>query len=194
MTRSGPFTSIYNFCERVDLSGVNRRVIESLIRAGAMDSLHGTRSQLFAVIDSAMETGQRAQRDQAQRTDRPVRHGVRLQRILRLNLPLPNVPDWTDAEKLANEKEMLGFYVTGHPLDAWIDKVCELGKQNSETLEGLEKGADVAICGMITSIQRRRNKEGKPWAMFQLEDKLGAVECMVFTTQYEQLLQHACRG
>ena len=59
----GPFTSIYNFCERVDLSGVNRRVIESLIRAGAMDSLNGTRSQLFAVIDSAMETGQRAQRD-----------------------------------------------------------------------------------------------------------------------------------
>ena len=69
------------------------------------------------------------------------------------------------------------------------DKVCELAKQSSETLEGLEKGADVAICGMMTAIQRRRNKEGKPWAMFQLEDKVGAVECMVFTTQYEQLLQ-----
>ncbi len=86
-----------------------------------------------------------------------------------------------------NEKELLGFYVTGHPLDAWIDKVCELGKHSSETLEGLEKGADIAICGIMTGIQRRRNKEGKPWAMFQLEDKLGAVECMVFTTQYEQV-------
>jgi DNA polymerase-3 subunit alpha len=102
--------------------------------------------------------------------------------------PLPNLPDWTNAEKLANEKELLGFYVTGHPLDAWMDKVCELGKQSSDTLEGLEKGADVAICGMMTGLQRRRNKEGKPWAMFQLEDKVGAVDCMVFTSTYEQVL------
>ena len=69
-----------------------------------------------------------------------------------------------------------------------MDKICELAKQSSDTLEGLEKGADVAICGMMTGLQRRRNKEGKPWAMFQLEDKLGAVECMVFTTTYEQVL------
>ena len=83
---------------------------------------------------------------------------------------------------------MLGFYVTGHPLDAWMDKVSELATHSSDTLEGLEKGADVAICGMMTGLQRRRNKEGKPWAMFQLEDKVGAVECMVFTTTYEQVL------
>jgi DNA polymerase-3 subunit alpha len=79
--------------------------------------------------------------------------------------------------------------VTGHPLDAWMHKVSELAKQTSDTLEGLEKGADIAICGIMTGIQRRRNKEGKPWAMFQLEDRVGAVECMVFTTCYEQLLQ-----
>jgi DNA polymerase III alpha subunit len=63
--RDGPFLSIYDFCERVDLTAMNRRVVESLIRAGALDGLHGTRSQLFGAIDSAMETGQRAQRDKA---------------------------------------------------------------------------------------------------------------------------------
>jgi DNA polymerase III subunit alpha len=182
----GLFTSIYNFCERVDTS-VNRRVIESLIRAGAMDSLKGTRSQLFAVIDSAMETGQRSQRDKLSGQTGLFAMGGGDEEHTP-EQPLPNLPDWTNAEKLANEKELLGFYVTGHPLDAWMDKVCELGKQSSDTLEGLEKGADVAICGMMTGLQRRRNKEGKPWAMFQLEDKVGAVDCMVFTSTYEQVL------
>ena len=167
---------------------VNRRVIESLIRAGAMDSLNGTRSQLFAVIDSAMETGQRAQRDKLSGQTGLFAMAFGGGEEPHPEPPLPDLPDWTGVEKLSNEKELLGFYVTGHPLDAWMDKICELAKQTSDTLEGLEKGQDVAICGMITGLQRRRNKEGKPWAMFQLEDKLGAVECMVFTTTYEQVL------
>jgi DNA polymerase-3 subunit alpha len=102
--------------------------------------------------------------------------------------PLPNLPDWTDTEKLTWEKEMLGFYVTGHPLDRWMDKVRELATHNSESLEGLNKGDAVVVCGMITGIQRRRNKEGKLWAAFQLEDHNGAIDCMVFTTQYDRLL------
>jgi DNA polymerase-3 subunit alpha len=185
----GQFTSIYNFCERVDLSAVNRRVLESLIRAGALDSLNGTRSQLFAVIDSAMETGQRAQRDKLSGQTGLFGMFGGEEESHSQEQPLPTLPDWTDTEKLQNEKELLGFYVTGHPLDAWMHKASELAKQTSDTLEGLEKGADIAICGIMTGIQRRRNKEGKPWAMFQLEDRVGAVECMVFTTCYEQLLQ-----
>jgi DNA polymerase-3 subunit alpha len=184
----GLFTSIYNFCERIELSAVNRRVVESLIRAGAMDSLNGTRSQLFAVIDSAMETGQRAQRDKLSGQAGLFAMAFGGEEEPHPEPRLPDLPDWTDVEKLANEKELLGFYVTGHPLDAWMDKISELAKQTSDTLEGLEKGQDVAICGMITALQRRRNKEGKPWAMFQLEDKVGTVECMVFTTTYEQVL------
>lgn len=191
-TKAGRFTSIYNFCERVDLTAVNRRMIESLIKAGALDELHGTRSQLFAAIDSAMETGTRAFRDRlsgqgglfaamAAADDHP-------------EPPLPNLPDWAPAEKLSGEKEMLGFYVTGHPLDAWNDKVCELATHSSEDLQDLQRGAEVALCGMITGLQRRRNKEGKPWAAFQLEDRLGAIECMVFTTQYERLLAELNEG
>ena len=72
--------------------------------------------------------------------------------------------DWTPQEKLQGEKEMLGFYVTGHPLDSYEEKICELATHDSSELEGLEKGAEVALCGMLTGIQKRRNREGKPWA------------------------------
>jgi DNA polymerase-3 subunit alpha len=184
--KDGPFKSIFNFCERVDLACVNKRMIESLIKAGAMDSLNGTRSQLFAAIDSAIETGQRTQRDLLSGQS-----GLFMMAVVdgeHVEPPLPRVPDWADAQKLACEKEMLGFYVTGHPLDEWKEKVAELATNDSETLESLERGADVTVCGIMTGLQRRRNKEGKLWASFQLEDRLGAIECLVFTTQYERLL------
>jgi DNA polymerase-3 subunit alpha len=102
--------------------------------------------------------------------------------------PLPKLPDWTEHAKLSGEKEMLGFYVTGHPLNAYIDKVSELATHNSETLDGLQKGAEVTVCGIITGLQRRRNREGKLWASFQLEDLMGSIETMAFTTQYEKVL------
>jgi DNA polymerase III subunit alpha len=184
--KDGAFRSIYDLCERVDLGAVNRRMLESLIKGGALDSLQGTRSQLFAAIDSAMETGQRAQRDLLSGQG-----GLFVMDAVsphEAEPPLPAVPDWTDSQKLAGEKEMLGFYVTGHPLDEWVGKVRELATHDSETVESLERGADVTVCGIMNGLQRRRNKEGKLYATFQLEDRLGSIECLVFTTQYERLL------
>ena len=101
---------------------------------------------------------------------------------------LPNVKDWTGSEKLTGEKEMLGFYITGHPLDQYMDKVRELCTHSTGQLEGLAKNTDVALCGILTGIARRRSKEGKLWASMQIEDLEGAVEAMVFSTQYERLL------
>lgn len=181
----GRFKSIYAFAETVDLSAVNKRVIESLIRAGAMDSLEGTRAQMFAVIDSAIESGQRAWRDRL--SGQEGLFGDLMAGEEHAEPRLPNVPDWTPKEKLAGEKEMIGFYVTGHPLDDYADKVTELASHDSGTLEGLERSKEVAICGVLTGIQRRRNREGKPWASMQLEDRGGSIEMMVFTTQYERL-------
>jgi DNA polymerase-3 subunit alpha len=105
-------------------------------------------------------------------------------------MPLPNVPDWTDKEKLAAEKEMLGFWVTGHPLDRYSDKVTELSTHDSSSLEGLTKNAEVKLCGVLTGVQRKRNKEGKPWAAMVIEDRSGSMEAMVFATQYERLSQY----
>jgi DNA polymerase-3 subunit alpha len=183
----GRFQSLFEFCERVDLSAVNRRMIESLIKAGAMDTLAGTRSQKFAVVESAMEAGQRMQRDLA--SGQEGLFGEMLGAEEHHEVPLPTVPDWTAKEKLTGEKEMLGFWVTGHPLDGYAEKISELANHDSSTLEGLGKGVEVALCGVLTGITRKRNKEGKPWAAMTIEDRVGSVEAMVFAASYERLAQ-----
>jgi DNA polymerase-3 subunit alpha len=181
----GRFLSIYEFCEQVDLSSINRRMIESLIRAGAMDSLEGTRAQLFAATESAMEAGQRVWRDRV--CGQGGLFGDLTPEDGPIERPLPQVPDWTGREKLQGEKEMIGFYVTGHPLDDYGDKVRELATHDTGNLEGLEKGTEVALCGVLTSIQRKRNREQKPWATLQIEDRTGAIEGMVFAASFERL-------
>ena len=180
----GDFHSIYQFTERVDLAAVNKRVIESLVKSGAMDSFHGTRAQLLLATEGAMEAGTRAWRDKqsgqeglfggfaADETPEPA---------------LPKAGEWTLREKLQGEKEMLGFYVSGHPLDDFREKISELATRDSTTMDGLEKGTELAVCGMLTLVQKRRNKEGKPWASLVIEDREGTIDAMVFTTQYEAL-------
>jgi len=100
---------------------------------------------------------------------------------------MPNVPDWTAKEKLIGEKETIGFYVTGHPLDEFRDKIADMATHDSSRLEDLERNADVALCGLVSNIQRKRNKEGKLWASFQLQDHFGIAECMCFATAFEQI-------
>jgi DNA polymerase-3 subunit alpha len=181
----GRFRSLHEFCEKTDMGAVNRRMIESLIRAGAMDSQEGTRSQKMAALDGAMEAGQRAWRDRE--SGQVGLFGEILGAEEQHEAPLPNVPDWTDKDKLAGEKELLGFWVTGHPLDRYDEKICELATHDSSKLEGLTKGTEVALCGVLTGITRKRNKEGKPWAAMTIEDRIGSLEAMVFATSYERL-------
>jgi DNA polymerase-3 subunit alpha len=182
----GRFGSLYDFCERVDLGAVNHRMIESLIKAGAMDALEGTRAQLTAVIDSAMESGARTQKDRE--SGQSGLFATLIEEQPAAEHPLPKVPDWTGQAKLTGEKETLGFYITGHPLDQYMDKVKELASHTSAHLENLAKNTEVALCGILTGVQRRRSKEGKLWASMQIEDLEGAVEAMIFSTQYERLL------
>ena len=184
-TEGGPFRSLHQFCERVDLGAVNKRMIESLIRAGAMDALEGTRSQKVAALDNAMEAGQRAWRDRE--CGQVGLFGELLGHEESHAAPLPTVPDWSDKEKLAAEKEMLGFWVTGHPLDRYAHKVAELASHDSSKLDGLAKGVEVALCGVLTGITRKRNREGKPWASMTIEDRNGSVEAMLFAASYERL-------
>jgi DNA polymerase-3 subunit alpha len=182
----GQFQNLYDLCERVDLTSVNRRILENLIKCGAMSSMAGNRAQLTAMLDSAMESGQRAWKDRA--SGQAGLFGIVADQPAHEDHPLPLLPDWTPRQKLANEKEVIGIYVTGHPLDSYSDKVAELSTHATETLEGLDRGAEVAICGILTGIQRKRNREGKLWAAMHLEDRTGSVEAMVFTTQYDRLL------
>jgi DNA polymerase-3 subunit alpha len=180
----GRFKSIYQFCEDADMSAINRRVMESLVKAGAMDSLEGTRAQLLLALDGAIESGTRAAKDRESGQE-GLFGGFMAEE--HPEPALPKAADWTLREKLQGEKELLGFYVSGHPLDSYEDKISELATYDSTKLEGLEKGTEVALCGILTGIQRRRNREGKPWASMVIEDRLGTIDGMVFTTSYEGL-------
>ncbi|MGD0200445.1 MAG: DNA polymerase III subunit alpha [Bryobacteraceae bacterium] len=183
---AGPFRSLYDFCERVDLGAVNRRMIESLIKAGALDSLAPVRAQLFAAVEGAMELGQRTWRDRQNG-----QAGLFAAALGEAppEKPLPDLPEWSPRERLAGEKEVLGFYVTGHPLEQYREKIQDLASHLTDGLEGLERGAEVALCGILTGIQRRRNREGKIWASMQLEDLSGGIGCVLFTTSYERLME-----
>jgi DNA polymerase-3 subunit alpha len=181
---AGRFRSIYHFCETVDLGALNRRMIESLIKAGAMDSLGGARSRVYAAVESAIEHGQKVWRDR-QSGQAGLFGDLPMEQME--DKPLPNVPEWTVAEKLAGEKEVLGFYVTGHPLEQFEDKVKELVTHDTSSLEGLERGVDVVLCGILAGIQRKRNREGRLWASMHLEDRQGTVEAVVFTTNFESV-------
>jgi DNA polymerase-3 subunit alpha len=183
----GPFSSIYDFCERVNLTAVNRRVLESLIKAGALDSTGANRAQLTDALDQALESGMRAARDRARGQQGlfallcPEEH--------KTDPPLAKLPDWTMDQKLAGEREVLGIYVSGHPLDRFREKVAELASHFTDKLEGLEKGVEVKLCGILTNIVRKTNREGKYWATFKLDDGRGTADCMVFANRYEDLVR-----
>ncbi len=197
----GRFKTFWEFCEKVDLRVMNKRVIESLIKAGALDSL-GKRAPLFGAVDKAMERAQKAQKDAAQGqaglfglfNEEPAhgRHGD----------DLPNVPDWEEGERLANEKEVLGFFVSGHPLDKYADKIKNLSGVIS-TAEALErkpperrwgKEADPAdeiqVAGIIQGIRVQKGKrDGKLYATGSLEDATGKIELISFSRDYERLAE-----
>jgi DNA polymerase-3 subunit alpha len=183
--RVGSFHSLFQFCEQVDMRPLNKRALESTIKGGAMDSLGGTRAQLVAALDRAMENGQKAGRDRE--SGQHGLFGAPAPEESQTAETLPDVAPWTEREKLKHEKEVLGFYVTGHPLNDYEEKIRELSTHDSSTLEGLAQGAEVALCGMLSSVTVKRNREGKPWAAAVLEDRTGNIDLLVFAASYEGL-------
>jgi DNA polymerase III subunit alpha len=198
----GRFKDLWEFCEKVDLRVMNKRVIESLIKAGALDSM-GRRGQIFAGIDKAMESAQKAQKDAAQGQaglfglfdEGPAQGGKN-------GHDLPNVPDWEEGERLANEKEVLGFFVSGHPLDKYADKIKNLSGIIS-TAEALERkpaerrwGKDsdpadeIQVAGIIHGFRVQKSKrDGKLYAVGSLEDATGKIELISFARDYERLTE-----
>jgi DNA polymerase-3 subunit alpha len=199
----GRFKSLWEFCEKVDLRVMNKRVLESLIKAGALDEL-GKRGPLMAAIDKAMERAQRAQRDAAQgqsglfglfdEEPRTGRNGGRP------GDDLPNVADWEEGERLANEKEVLGFFVSGHPLDKYAEKLRNLTGVISvaEALElkppekrwgaQSDPADDVLVVGMIMGLRVQKSKrDQKLYAQAALEDATGKIDLICFSRDYEKL-------
>jgi DNA polymerase-3 subunit alpha len=196
------FASYWEFCEKADLRLMNKRVLESLIKAGALDSL-GRRSQLIAAADKAIEQAQKAQRDQA-----AGQHGLfgifddHPATSARAN-DLPNVPDWDENQRLQSEKEVLGFFVSGHPLDKYAEKLRNLpGVVDTATAlemkpapftgrRGQPQEPDVAVAGVIVGLKVAKSKRsGELYAQASLEDTVGKIDLIVFPKDYERLAQN----
>jgi DNA polymerase-3 subunit alpha len=185
----GRFKSIYEFCEKVDLRLLNKRVLESLIKSGAMDSL-GRRAQLMAVLDKAMDHAQKTQRDAESG-----QHG--LFGVFDQDSPqqqedrLPDTPDWDEHIRLSNEKEILGFFITGHPLDKYREKLEDLRALSTSELSAMKNstGKDETLCtaGIITNLRVLKSKKGDFYAQAALEDLTGSIEMLVFPDAYRKL-------
>ncbi|MBI4479129.1 MAG: DNA polymerase III subunit alpha [Acidobacteria bacterium] len=184
-TQMGRFDSIYQFCEQVDPRLLNKRVLESLIKAGAMDGWGARRSQLFAVIDRAMETGQKRQR--ARESGQHDLFGAALETAADQTPLWPETPEWPEQQLLAGEKEVLGFYISGHPLRKYESKLRALGTIDTARLSEQTPQQEVSVGGILVSVRTARSKRGELWATAVLEDLKGMVELLVFPEAYRRL-------
>jgi len=185
---AGPFRSLEDFCARVDLRLVNRRVIESLIKAGAFDSLGLPRAHLLARVDEALERGQRTQRDRSD--GQPSFFDL-------LPTPAPPpaadpvvVPEWEPDQRLAFEKEVLGFYVSGHPLARFGPLIESLGITSTAALATKSAGARVLLLGHVVGLREIPTKSGNRMAFATLEDMDGTVEVTVFPEPFKAAAAH----
>ena len=196
----GRFASLWQFCEKVDLRLMNKRVIESLIKAGALDSF-GKRGPLMAAVDKAIERAQKAQRDAVQGQtglfglfdEGPKAGGSQAD-------DLPRVADWEESERLANEKEVLGFFVSGHPLDKYAEKLrnlpvvitvaAALERKPPERRWGQQSDPadEIQVAGIIHGLRVQKSKrDQKLYAQAALEDATGKIDLICFSRDYERL-------
>src|SRR6202521_5742075 len=173
------FTSLFQFCDHVDTRLLNRRVVESLIKSGAMDTLGARRSQIFAVIDRAME---RAQRQQRERTSgqHGLFGGASSAAAPPPDEPLPDMEEWPEHEMLASEFSTVGFYISGHPLSKYAAKLADLGAIDLAAVEGRKNGEEITVGGIVVATRPMRSRKGDRWCILTLQDMTGVLEVLAF--------------
>ncbi len=183
-SEQGSFTSLRDFCEKVDLRVVNKRVVESLVKCGAFDSTGYHRSQLLAVLDKTLEEVQQAikgrETGQVSFFDLVDEPGE----FVQIRDTLPTMDEFPNHILLNMEKEMLGLYISGHPLDHFRHEQRIIAKQSTAELCECSEKDTVKICGLVTSIKLITTKSGDPMVFFTLEDFEGSVEVIVFPKTY----------
>lgn len=183
---NGRYGSLEDFCNRVDSRKVNSRVIESLIKSGSFDSIGYRRSQLMAIVDQAMDKAKAVQRDKqsgqmslfalSPTTDTTDKSGI----------ILPDIPEWDERKRLSNEKETVGFYITGHPLDEDLHEIQTITDTNIAGLAEYGEDQAVRIGGLIRTCKQLKSKKGDPMAFITVEDLLNSVEVIVFPDTFSR--------
>jgi DNA polymerase-3 subunit alpha len=189
----GGIDSLYTLCDHSDLRLVNKRVLESLIKAGAFDSLTpaplpaaAARARLLAAVDRALEHGSRQQRDRSQGQPQ-LFGGAAGDAGTGESVPLRETPAWTEAQQLAGEKEALGFYLSGHPMGRFAADLEAFGARTVLDLNAATAGiGDVSVGGIVSGIRALKTRRGDRMAVFTLEDMHGGVEVVAFPEAFAQ--------
>ncbi len=178
--QGAPFRSVFDFINRADMGVVNKRALESLVAGGVFDSLGVHRARLAAGLDQIVASGQAAQADRI-KGQRSLFGGVDG------SLPepeLPDMPPWSEQQAMSREKEVLGFYVTGNPLDKYADEIALFATSSTDRLADLPDGSEVSLGGIVQSIKTTLDKKGNLMAFLSLEDNGGTVEVICFAELY----------
>ncbi len=182
----GPFKSLYEFCERIESRFLNKRVFESLIKCGAMDSL-GPRESMLASVDEAIMAIQRAARAKESGQHGLFFGGGGVGSEPKVHFELHDAAPWTEEDRLAHEYAMLGFYVSGHPLERYASRLQDLGAISLDEIEGQRNGKEIAVAGLIVGTRPMRSKKGARWAIFTLQDMTGVQELLAFPESFTRL-------
>jgi DNA polymerase III subunit alpha len=182
----GRFTNFFEFCESIDTRLLNKRVLESLVRAGALDGLGAHRGQMFSVIDRALERAQKMQR-----AKESGQHGLfgggSSASAPTQPAELPDAPEWPEHEILAAEYSTLGFYISGHPLDKYAGRLQDLKAIDLSTLESRRNNEEIVVAGIIVQARPMRSRRGARWAILTLQDRTGVCEALIFPEAFQKL-------
>jgi DNA polymerase-3 subunit alpha len=182
---NGPFCSLHDFARRVDLRRVNKKVVESLIKCGAFDALGPSRRAMMEALDSVLDHANNFQREKiegqfnlfsvecASGEPEPF-----------IDAPIPELPEWDDQLKLSHEKELMGFYVTGHPLTKFEDIIQKYVNASSESIAKISSGSAIRLAGLVKKTKEITTRKGERMAFVALEDLTGVVEITVFSDLY----------
>lgn len=190
----GAFTTIFDFCERIDSKAVNKRVLESLVYAGALDCLEGHRGQIHAAIEGAMAVGQRAQKDRSAGQTSLLKiletHGDRKG----TERSLPQVEEWSLLEKLAREREVLGFYCSGHPLHRFTREMHAFATSTVAQVKEMPEGRRVMVGGVVAGGRTILAKDGKKIRFAVIDDLTGQIEAVFFSDRMAELEERLVPG
>jgi DNA polymerase-3 subunit alpha len=180
---SGVFRSLYDLCERIEARFLNKRVFESLIKSGALDSL-GPRESMLASVDDALAAVQRASRIRESG-----QHGLfgTAAAPAPIAFELHEAEPWGEAERLASEYAMLGFYVSGHPLAKYASRLQELKCVSLDQVEGQRNGKEITVAVLIVGTRPMRSKKGARWAIYTIQDMTGVQELLAFPESFARL-------
>jgi len=190
--KNGRFTSLEDLCQRIDLRLANRKVLESLMKCGALDSFNLARAQMVASLDIILESASRTQREKAKGQMSFFDRGLRDNGFKESSVKnLPYVKEWPEPQLLAFEKEMLGFYVSGHPLARYARQLKRFVSTSISSLHQHQDQDEIKIVGLIAKIKQTttRAKQEK-MAILKLEDLEGVVEALVFPRAYQKVWRY----